>query len=484
MRALRLSCVVLAFLGTACLAPGQTPPQVPRPGAGDDFFNLGPTGAQGTPLDKSAAEAAGLGKASGIRIESTLEKTPASGLLLPGDVLFMAAGRPFPPKEDPILFLSQAVEAAEAAKPPVLKLKVLRGGRPADVELTLPALGRHSPTCPKNCPKCAAVLGAALDALARSQGADGGFPAATGGVNGQIAVTSLAGLAFLASGALPDAGPRGKVLKGAVAFVMRNAGQEGMLAKMSSGKGNWSQVNWNLGYAGIFLAEAQKAAGDPAILAKIQGIATQIAANQEATGGWAHGPGGPNALGYLELEIVSNYCLSALGLAKQLGVEADPGAIDRAVKYVVATGAGDGGVGYSTRKGQQGWGDPGRTAGAILAFQALGLSSHPFYPKMQGFFRREMKGLIGGHVSPCMHMLAGSLASRVSGAGDWKAYWDFYRDEAMASRTADGTFSARPTRESQTLHHNTDRGMGPAWITAHFALILQAQTGSLRMWGR
>jgi hypothetical protein len=38
-------------------------------------------------------------------------------------------------------------------------------------------------------------------------------------------------------------------------------------------------------------------------------VAKKLEANQEASGGWAHGPGGPNALGYLELEIVGNWSL-------------------------------------------------------------------------------------------------------------------------------------------------------------------------------
>ena len=55
----------------------------------------------------------------------------------------------------------------------------------------------------------------------------------------------------------------------------------------------------------------------------------------------------------------------------------------------------------------------------------------------------------------------------------WKQYWERFRDEIMLARRHDGSFSARPTKESRQLRSNTDRGQGPAWIAAHYVLILQ-----------
>ena len=119
-------------------------------------------------------------------------------------------------------------------------------------------------------------------------------------------------------------------------------------------------------------------------------------------------------------------------------------------------------------------GDPGRTAGAIVAFHSLGMVKHPFYGKMNSYYRRNMKNLIEGHGSPCMHLFSGALAARLGGPKIWKQYWGLFRDDIMAARCADGSFSARPTKESQQLQHNTDRGEGPAWITAHYLLMMQA----------
>lgn len=471
-----LAALVLAT--TTVLAQAPT-----LPGRGDDFFNLGPTGAAGTPLDAKETEDLGIGKAAAVRIETIEEGAPAAGVLMPGDVVVRAGGRPFPPREDPILHFSRALEAAEAAKTPALKLHVLRSGTPVSLTLPVQPLGAHSPSCPVKCKKCAAVLHAGLRYLAKTQEGDGGFIGRVGGTNAKVAATTLCGLAFLASGSTAAAGPYASNVKKALAFVARNGGQE-MKWGAGAGRGNMSQVNWNCGYAVWLLAEGYAVTGDRALLEKIGELANAIVKNQEASGGWAHGPGGPNALGYLELEIVSNVCLTALGLAQRLELEIPKEPVDRGVKYVEACSGGDGGVGYSTRPGQQGMGDPGRTAGAIVAFRALGLDGHPFFAKMNGYYRRGMKDLIGGHVSPCMHLVSGALAAQLAGPKVWAQYWGIFRDEVMAARCTDGSFSARPTRESQALRHNTDRGEGPHWITGHFCLLLQAPASRLKLLGK
>lgn len=462
-------------------ARGQNLPKFP--GRGDDNFNFGPTGASGMPLEKSEAEAAGLGKFLGLRVEKVAPGTAAHGHLQPGDVIFLAGGKPFPQRQDAVLAFSRAVEDAEAARSPVLKVKVMRGGRPTDVSFKVAPLGRHSRTCPAKCEKCATVLHRALVALKGMQAGDGSFPTKMGNLNGKVVVTTLSGLAFVASGSTPGKGPFGPEVNKAVAYLLRHAGKEMKFGNMG-GKGNWSQLNWNVGYAPLLLAEAYQATGDQRVLAKIDELAKAICRNQEASGGWAHGPGGPNALNYLELEIVSNYCMASLGIARQLGLEVPQEVIDRSVRWIEQTGAGDGGVGYSPRPGQKGFGDAGRTAGAMLAFDACGLSHHPFRPKMAAYFKRNGDKLISGHVSPCMHMLAGALASAKLGDAAWRKYWSVYRDVIMSARCADGSFSARPTRETQALHNNSDRGMGKAWITAHFALILAAKKSKLAYWGK
>ena len=58
---------------------------------------------------------------------------------------------------------------------------------------------------------------------------------------------------------------------------------------------------------------------------------------------------------------------------------------------------------------------------------------------------------------------------------------DLFRLEFVAARRPDGSFSARPTKETKELHSNTDREMGPAWTTASYLLVQELQKGRLEI---
>ena len=64
--------------------------------------------------------------------------------------------------------------------------------------------------------------------LARSQNADGSFGSGT--YRGNIAVTSLAGLAFMSAGSSPGRGPYGGQIEKALAYVMENTSPSGFIA--------------------------------------------------------------------------------------------------------------------------------------------------------------------------------------------------------------------------------------------------------------
>ena len=161
-----------------------------------------------------------------------------------------------------------------------------------------------------------------------------------------------------------------------------------------------------------------------------------------------------------------------LGAAKRLGYPLDKAKLAKAVQWIEDTTRGDGGIGYSPREGQKGFGEAGRTSGAIAAFSQLGLKATPIFEKMIAFYRGHAGTLTSGHVSPFMHMLSGAIASYELGPRDWASYVETYRPQLYAARKADGSFAPIPTHESQSLHSNTDGQVGPCWTTAAAVLIL------------
>ncbi len=139
-------------------------------------------------------------------------------------------------------------------------------------------------------------------------------------------------------------------------------------------------------------------------------------------------------------------------------------------QYVKACTSG-GGVAYSPRPGQMGIGDPGRTAGALWALKQIGRGKE-LQGSMAKYYTRGMAELYEGHACPTMHILNGALASALLGSKHYARYFKVWRPFIMASRTQDGAFGCRPNQESRQMKHHADRGWGPSFVTAHYALAL------------
>lgn len=440
-------------------------------------FNLGLLGAQaevrtGDPvgLRVTEVERGELGEQAG---------------LLEGDVIVAAQGRGFTSTGDPVYQLADAMEQVMGGRRAGrLVLTVQRGTQQANLEVTLPGLGAHARTCPDRCQRCGTLMEQSFQFLLEQQRDDGSFPATTGGNNGAVSVTALCGLALMAAGGEPGQGPLGQAVARAKDFLVQTTGEEENFGGMGGfgGGGNWSQVNWSLGYGALFLAEFLRHAEDAAVMRKLEEVCRAIEANQEGNGGWAHGPGGANALGYTDFAAVTNVVLSGYGAAGQVGVELRQDVVDRTVNYLVGTSNGDGGIGYSQRSGQQGVGDAGRTGASVFAFAMAGQSRHRFFRTMANFFTQGMAEVPEGHASPVYHFGLSAMACwEIDGA--WNRFLEQFRLELISARKPDGSYLPRPSSESASMGMNTDRGMGPCWATGTYLLVWNLPRGNLFLYG-
>jgi hypothetical protein len=203
--------------------------------------------------------------------------------------------------------------------------------------------------------------------------------------------------------------------------------------------------------------------------------AARLAKNQEQSGGWAHGPGGKNALGYLELNIVTGLALCGLGLAQQNGYVLPEGCVERAEAYLEASGGGDGGVGYSTSPGQQGMGNIGRTAAAWLGALSLGRGKAGWSRKMEGYVRRHAGNVLDGHASLMQHILLAGVAAHAQGGAAQKDYWEAMERDLVLARAPDGSFQPRPWHESLSMSSNSDVAFGEVWTTAAWTIVLVSE---------
>ena len=472
MRRTLLLLATAVTLGTT--TPWASAQRGPR--GGEDWYPLGGLEAMGDIVD-------GPGKGSGIEVKRVHDGGPAAkGELQVGDVITHAGktlkGKP----AEVIAQFAAAVEKAEAkgsGKFGKLVLKVVTAdGKKKKRTIPVRRLGSHAKSCPHKCNKCDVILADALDYLKDAMGGDGIFQVGPASNNQHVVTSSLAGLAWHGAGKKKK---YAKPLQTVASFVAKSAGQsDGFPARR--GGANWNQTNWPLSYGSVFLAELIGSDRHKKHRKDLKRMVAALAKNQEESGGWAHGPGGPNALDYLELEIMSNYALAGLGMARRAGIQIDEGKAGKGLEYVKSCTSG-GGVAYSTRPGQAGHGDPGRTAGAWWAFRQLGRKGK-VAGQMKGFFQRRLDELPEGHVSPAMHILAGGVASAMAGKANYAKFWKIYRPYIMAARSWDGAFDARPTAESRQLRSNSDRGCGKPFVTAHFAICMQLAQGRYKLLDR
>jgi len=483
--------VAVLFVGSLCAQQGGEGDGWPfgvAAGASSmerrDLWNLGALGAKGWDADRPEPSAE---RTSGRRqVENRGEREPDVG---PKRLLVRALFGGGPAQKaglrqgdlvvgvDDATFadgcfapLAAALQRAES-QDGKLVLRIERDGKPQQLAVKIPKVGPHAKT-----PEAGKMRQQLLDdALAwlgkRQQG--GGFPETLGGSNGAVVQTCLAGLAWIGGGSSLAKGKHKENLAMAQQFVLRGLGQPSRLGDTEGA--NWDQTTWGYAHAAIFLGELHLAGGGKKPSAELQRIADTLCARQELSGGYGHGPGGKNALGYIELNILAAYVACGLSLAQQAGCKVDAAVVDKLFGYAEESSGDDGGVGYATGPGQRGMGNIGRTAGTWLAALGLGRTEHPYTGRMEQYVRDHVADTMGGHASLQQHILLAGLAASALGKEAAAAYWagGLQRDLTLA-RAPDGSFQPRPWHESLLLQSNTDVSCGEVWTTASWAIVLGA----------
>jgi hypothetical protein len=235
--------------------------------------------------------------------------------------------------------------------------------------LALPALAADAPD-----------VKLALDWLASKQAPDGSF-----GKTNQLALTGMAGLAFLASGSTPRVGPYKENLRRAIRFTLEQQRGHGQFFHVSNG---YSDIH-NHGFALTLLAECY-GMGDPANAtdhelrrAISEGIKATVE-SQADNGGFSYFLfNDPSSTRFKEMwrddeasTTVSQ--LQALRAARNAGFHVPGRAIERALDYIAACQHETGGFIYSLAGGRVSFLEGSKvpsfaiTAASICALQQLG----------------------------------------------------------------------------------------------------------------
>jgi hypothetical protein len=292
-----------------------------------------------------------------------------------------------------------------------------------------------------------------LARLAQFQSPDGSFEGGRFGRN--VAITSLAALAFMGDGHLPGRGLYGEQVELALGFILDNVQENGLIAADTS-----HGPMYGHGFATLFLGEiygTTRGGGDTRLAERTHDALVRavrlIEGSQNAEGGWRYNP-----VPYDADISVTITLIMALRSARNAGIEIDKNVIDRAVEYVRQCQNVDGGFKYQLPAGASAW---PRSAAGVASLYYAGIYEDDAIERGLEYLVRE--AFPGNPRANRAHYSYGNYyavqAMYLAGGEHWAAWWPAIRRELLASQLDDGAWE--------------DRSVGPTYGTSMALIVLQ-----------
>lgn len=304
-----------------------------------------------------------------------------------------------------------------------------------------------------------------LDALASMQIERSGRWNANEGYGYDVAITALAGLAFLGAGEAPGRGrfsaaPYRDPLRKAIEFILRSQARAGPYPGLfyEGGEGHLDRREHRPmhghGFALLFLAEAYGQTSAPELRSRIHEalkVGVQLTAKaQSGYGGWHYLPDGRQDEGSVTVTQIQG-----LRAARNAGIQVDRAVIDRAVDYIRKSQEPDGGIKYTIQYGHT---SVALTAAGMAVLYGAGAYDDPALEK--GFrYMRENSDSGGRRRFFFYEHLYLAQAMHQRGGPDWAAYYPRARSEVLRARGQRGVWD--------------DAFAGKAYATACACLILE-----------
>jgi len=253
------------------------------------------------------------------------------------------------------------------------------------------------------------------------------------GYSNHVAITSLAGLAFMEAGNLPNRGKYGKEVQRCLDYILANCQQSGLIASDAS-----QGPMYGHGFATLFLGEIYGMTGNEEVKEKLQKAVTLIQKTQNQEGGWRYQPAPYDA------DISVTICqVMALRAAKDAGIKVEKDVMDKSVQYVRRCQNSDGGFSYMAGQGS-GSGFPRSAAGVAALYYAgvfegddleRGLKYlQQFNPKNNNVSSRNEGHYFYGHYYAVQ-------ANFLAGGKYWAEWYPAIRDELIHSQDASGAWN-------------------------------------------
>lgn len=194
--------------------------------------------------------------------------------------------------------------------------------------------------------------------LAGRQNDDGSFGGS--GYSRNVAVVSLAGMAFLSGGHTPGRGEYGPHVSRCVSYLLQATDESGFICDPSYTSHG---PMYDHGFATLLLAEVYGMSPDSDIRDKLAKAVRLIVTTQNAEGGWRYQPKA------YEADISVTICqVMALRAARNAGLYVPSETIDRSIDYVKRSQNADGGFMYMLTGGPSRF--PRSAAGVVALYSA------------------------------------------------------------------------------------------------------------------
>jgi Prenyltransferase and squalene oxidase repeat len=274
-------------------------------------------------------------------------------------------------------------------------------------------------------PEAQRAIDLGLAWLARAQNADGSF--GNGTYRGNIAITSLAGLAFMASGSSPGRGPYGVPIDKALAYVMDNTSPSGFIAVAAA---STHGPMYSHGFGTLLLAESYGMTHRPEIREKLQKAVRLIIDTQNAEGGWRYQPVRRDA------DLSVTICqINALRAARNAGIFVPKETVENCIRYVKQSQNPDGGFRYMLQGGASSF--PRSAAGVVALYSAAVYDAKEVEAGI-AYLRQYMPEIkLGSRYSHYFygHYYA-AQAMWIRGGEDWNTWYPAIRDELVKRQSS------------------------------------------------
>ena len=304
-------------------------------------------------------------------------------------------------------------------------------------------------------PETVKAIDAGIKFLARSQARDGSFQDrnARMGATYPVAMSALAGMAFLAHGDTPTRGRYAQSVRRVVKFLTQRKAvrQTGLLAVDP----RTTYPMYGHGFAMMFLGSVLGETGDPLLEKRIQRIlkgAILLSQRcQSKDGGWYYMPNSQTDEGSVTITQVQG-----LRACQNAGVAVPFSVIKRAIDYINNCQNSDGGIAYGLSS--RGSSNLAISAAAAAVLYNAGTYDSPQAGRLLSYCRRTVKVTAAGAFGHWFytHYYMAQVWWQTGGP-DWDRYFPQVRDALIKQQKNDGSW---------------DGEVGPTYATALATTIL------------